>query len=171
MRQLPGLCSLGAMTLGVMAIAMSPAWSAEPTSPETRAEMIQLIDILEKHPNDPDARANRGKVMTWLTAAPDVTVTICGDLLGDASKYTKDQSGDFLIQLAFSEAKFILENPARANDDHAVHLAGVEGMLRTYASMKADDPKLKIAPLETLGQMQAEQKLAEHVSKAMKKCD
>jgi len=157
--------------VAMIAVGLAPAWPAEPTSPETRAEMIQLIDILEKHPNDPDARAARGKVMTWLTSAPDVTVKMCGDLLGDASKYTKDQSGDFLIQLAFSEAKFILENPASAKDDQAVHMAGVEGMLRTYASMKADNPKLKIVPLETLAQMQAEAKLPEHVAKAIKKCD
>jgi len=156
--------------VGALAVSVNPAWSAEPTSPEIRVEMIQLIDTLEKHPNDPDARAARGKVMSWLTDAPDVTVKMCGDLLGDATKYTKDQSGDFLIQLAFSEAKFILENPAKAKDDHAVHLAGVEGMLRTYASMKKDDPKLKIAPLESLAHMQAEQNLTEHVSKAVKKC-
>jgi hypothetical protein len=156
--------------VGALAVSVIPAWAAEPTSPETRVEMIQLIDTLEKHPNDPDARAARGKVMTWLTDAPDVTVTVCGDLLGDASKYTRDQSGDFLIQLAFSEAKFILENPGKANDDQAVHLAGVEGMLRTYAAMKRDDPKLKITPLETLSSMQTEQTLTEHVAKAIKKC-
>ena len=151
-------------------VSIVPAWSAETTSPATRAEMIQLIDNLEKHPNDPDARAARGKVMAWLTDAPDVSVTVCGDLLGETSKYTDDQSGDFLIQLAFSEAKFILENPAKADDDQAVHLAGVEGMLRTYAAMKADNPKLRIAPLESLARMQSEQKLPEHVSKAIEKC-
>ena len=152
------------------ACAIAPAWPAEPTSPATRVEMIKLIDGLEKHPNDPDAGDARTKVMTWLTDAPDVTVNVCPQLLGGLEKFKEDEGGDMLMSLMFSEARFILEHPEQAGNDPAVHLAGIEGVLRTYAALKADDPKLKIAPMEALARIQAEQKLPELVAKAMEQC-
>jgi len=132
--------------------------------------MIQLIDKLEKHPNDPNSGDARTKVMAWLTDAPDVTVNVCGQLLGGLEKFKEDEGGDLLMALMFSEARFILEHPDQASNDQAVHLAGVEGVLRTYAALKADDPRLKIAPMEALARTQAEQKLPEHVSKAIEQC-
>ena len=132
--------------------------------------MIRLIDTLEKHPDDPNARDMRAAVLSWLTEAPDVAVTLCGEFL-DIKKFEPDgPGGDLVLQEAFAEAKFILENPDQAQDAHAVHLAGVEGALRTYAVMKAEDPKLLIPPMEKLVKLQAERKLPEHISKAMAKC-
>jgi hypothetical protein len=132
--------------------------------------MIKLIDGLEKHPNDPNAGDARTRVMAWLTDAPDVTVNVCGPLLGDIKNFKEDEAGDMLMSLMFSEARFILEHPDQAANDAAVHLAGVEGALRTYAALKADDPKLKIGPMEALARTQAEQKMPEHVAKAMEQC-
>src|SRR4029453_16109922 len=164
MRPVIGLCSLAMMTMAMAAGAV------EATSPETRAEMIRLIDNLEKHPGDPNSGEARSKVLAWLTEAPDVSVNVCGQLIGGLEKYKEEQGGDLLLTLMFSEARFILENPDKASDDNAVHLAGVEGTLRTYSAMKAEDPKLKLAPLEALAKLQAEQKLAEHVAKVAAKC-
>lgn len=166
--ELPGRVALSVLSLCAV---MTPAWPAEPTSPATRAEMIRLIDGLEKHPADPEAGATRGKVMAWLTDAPDVSVTVCGALLGGLDKYKEDEAGDLLMQLMFSEAKFILEHPEQSSDDHAVHLAGLEGVLRTYSAMQAGDPKLKIPPVDNLARLQAEKKLPDHVAKAMAKCN
>jgi hypothetical protein len=168
-----GIRFLGALAITAAGLAgvAATAWAAGPTSPEMRAEMIRLIDQLEKYPNEQSAGGARTKVMDWLTEAPDVTVNVCGDLLGGLDKYNENQAGDLLMALMFSEAKFILQNPERAADDHAVHLAGVEGVLRTYAAMKGDDPNLKIKPMENLARLQAEQKLPEHVTKAMEKCN
>ena len=150
--------------------AASLAWAAEPTSPQTKAEMIRLIDMLEKQPNHPDGREMRGKVLAWLTEAPDVSVSICGDYLG-IQDLDKDQGGALVLQQPFAEAKFILEHPDKANDEAAVHLAGIESALRAYAALKAEDSKLVNAPMEALVKLQADQKLPEHVSKAMAKCN
>jgi hypothetical protein len=146
------------------------ASAATPASPETRAEMISRIDALEKRPYDPAARDARGTVMTWLIDAPDVSVTICSALLGDLDELDKDGGELFATQLPFSEARFILENPSKADDELAVHVAGVEGMLRTYANMKASKPDLKIRHLEKLLKVQIEGKLDAFVKDAMEKC-
>ncbi len=154
-----------------LACVVTPALPAEATSPQAGAEMIRLIDALEKSPNGPDAPEQRRKVLQWLTDAPDVTVELCGDYLGIEKFKPGDKAGDLVLQQAFSEARYILENPDAPQDGQAVHLAGVEAVLRTYAAMQADDPKLVIAPLEKLSRLQADQKLSEHVTKAMAKCN
>ncbi len=147
-----------------------PAWPAEPTSAATRAEMIGLIDTLEKYPNDPQARVLRREVLAWLTEAPDVTVTVCGEFLGIRNFEPGQPSGELVLLQAFAEARFILENPDKARDVHAVHLAGLEAALRTYAVMKAENPELSIPSVEAIVNLQAEQKLPTHVTQAIKKC-
>ncbi|HEX5160628.1 MAG TPA: hypothetical protein VFV88_02840 [Steroidobacteraceae bacterium] len=160
--------SLACALVSGMLSAIVPA--APPTSPETRAEVISRIDALEKKPYDPAARDARGTVMTWLIDAPDVSVTICSALLGDLDELDQDGGELFATQLPFSEARFILENPSKADDEFAVHVAGVEGMLRTYANMKATRPDLRIRHLEKLLKAQAAGKLDAFVKDAMEKC-
>lgn len=152
------------------AVGMS-AWAQAPTTPEQKTRMVQLIDGLEKHPYADDSNGSRKEVMEWLTDAPDVSVTVCGALLGDLERLDKEGGGDLLLQLMFSEARFILENPEKAKDDQTVHVAGLEGVLRTYQQMKTEKPGLKIASIEAVARIQADGKLAAFVGKAMDKCN
>lgn len=147
------------------------AWAQAPTTPEQKTRMIQLIDGLEKHPYADDAGSSRKEVMEWLTEAPDVSVTVCGALLGDLEKLDKEGGGELLLQLMFSEARFILENPQQSKDDKTVHVAGLEGVLRTYQQMKTEKTGLKIGSIESVARIQADGKLADFVKKAMDKCN
>ncbi|HEX5160823.1 MAG TPA: hypothetical protein VFV88_03820 [Steroidobacteraceae bacterium] len=160
---------LAVVTL-LAACAGWPAWSADPTTPEVKAEIIRLVDTLEKQPGHPDARAMRASVLKWLTDAPDVSVKVCFDFLGMEDFAPDGREAELFFQQPFAEARYVLENPDKAKDEIAVHLAGVESALRTYAVMKAEDAKLEIPAMEKLVKLQAEQKLPEHVSKATKKC-
>jgi len=158
------------LTLALM--CGSPVSLAEkPTPAAKKAEMIQLIDTLEKHPTAPNAKQLRDKVLTWLNEAPDVTITLCDEFLG-VENFPEDKPGrELLLQQPFAEAKFILEHPDQAGDDVAVHVAGIEGALRTYAVMKANDANFSIPSMEGLVKLQGEQKLPEYVRQAMAKCD
>ena len=154
----------------VTTVLATVASAATPTSPETRAEMIRLIDALEKQPYDPGVRDSAGKVMTWLVEAPDVSVTICTALLIDLDQLEQDGGEILSMQLPFAEARYILENPSKAEDEHGVHVAGVEGVLRTYAAMKSAKPDLKVRPMEKLLTIQADKKLDSFVTEALEKC-
>ena len=154
----------------VSSLVATLAAAQTPTSPETRAEMIRLIDALEKQPYAASAGDSASKVMSWLTEAPDVSVTMCTALLIDLDELEKDGGGTLATQILFAEARFILEEPAKAPDEHAVHLAGVEGVLRTYAAMKAAKPDLKVRPMEKLTRIQADKHLDAFVTDAMEKC-
>ena len=157
---------VGLLVFGATAIA------AAPTSPEQRAEMIRLINQIEATPYGADADDARRAVLEWLTEAPDVEVNVCGALLVDlaALEKEKDDPG-LLLQLMFSEARFILENPAQAANAQAVHTAGVEGVLKFYAAMQAAKPGLKIAPIEKIARAKADGKLDEFVTRAVGKCN
>ena len=65
--------------------------------------------------------------------------------------------------MPFSQAKFIIENPDKANDEAAVQLAGVEGVLRMWQAIKTAKPKAKFALMDELLQKQQAGTLAEHV--------
>jgi hypothetical protein len=155
-----------------LAACAGGAVAAEPTSPGQRAEMIHLINGLETRPYGPEADNSRKAVMEWLTDAPDVSVTICGALLGDIEKLEneKDDPG-LLLQLLFAEARFILEHPDQSKDEHAVHLAGVDGALVFYSAMKAERPAVRIDMIEKIVRVKSDGKLSDHVRKAMDKCN
>lgn len=157
--------------LVVATALMNVAFGQQPTSPDKKAEMIRLVDSLEVNPYGDDANQSRKAVMAWLTDAPDVTVTVCMDLLGDAWQLMdeKDDPG-LLLQLMFAEARFILQHPEQAQDAQAVHTAGLQGALAFYDSMKKQRPELKIATLEEIAQTNADGKLAVFVRRAMMKC-
>ena len=132
--------------------------------------MIQLIGILESDPFLKDGKEVRGEVMSWLAEAPDVTVKICPSVLGDIQKLTSDEAGTLVVQLVFAEAKFILEHPDKATDQHAINVAGVEGVLRTYAAMKSAKPKLAIPEIDRLEKLQASGQLGTAVDEGLAKC-
>lgn len=141
-----------------------------PTTPETKAHMLQLINTLETDPFNKNAKENAREVLLWLTNAPDVTVQLCGGVMGELSKFKGGEGSTLVGQLIFSEAKFILENPDKANDQQAINVSGVEGVIRTYNAMKQAKPKLKIEPMEKLLQLQSEHKLEAFIEEALKKC-
>jgi hypothetical protein len=159
-----------ALALVIFIACAPPALPAEPTSAATRAEMIRLIDSLEAQPHQSGARDMRAAVLAWLTEAPDVSVSICSDYLALGDISPDKPAGELMLQQPFAEARFILENPDKAQDEKAVHIVGVEGALRAYAAMKAEDATLEIPAMEALVKLQAAGKLPEHVAKAMKKC-
>ncbi len=161
--------------LNVVVVLMAPAAAAngqerKPTSTELKAKLIAVIELLETDPYNKDAEWHRAAVLEWLTNAPDVTVTLCADVLGDIKKF-KDYDGSALLgQLAFSEAKFILQNPDKAADALAVNMAGVEGVLKAYAAMQKAKPRVKFDNLEKLIQLRAQNELEAHVRATVSKC-
>ena len=125
------------------------------TSPATKARMIQLINTLETDPYNERARNDRREVLAWLTDAPDVTVVLCASVLGDKKALIGDDGAALAGQLAFSEAKYLLEHPEKAKDYRAINIAGVEGVLKTYSAMKKAKPGLSIESMDSLARIQA----------------
>ena len=129
-----------------------------------------MVSFLETNPLAKEAKDYRAKLLFFLAEVPDISVKLCLSVIGDSKKFKGDYDAELTGQLAYSQAKFIIENPAKAQDDAAVYLAGVEGVLRTWQAIKAAKPKAKLPLLDELLAKQQAGTLAEHVQNGMQGC-
>jgi len=141
-----------------------------PSTPEERKRAVEMATFLEKNPLAKEAKDQRAALLYFLAEAPDITINLCTDVLGESKRLKGDYEAELVGQLAYSQAKFIIENPDKAQDNAAVYLAGVEGVLRTWQAIKATKPKAKFALMEELLQKQQAGTLAEYVRDSMKGC-
>lgn len=144
--------------------------SRGPSTPEERKRAIELATSLEKNPLAKEAKDHRAVLLVFLTQAPDIKIKLCTDALGPLKRLKGDYESELVGQLAYSQAKFVIENPDKAEDDAAVYLAGVEGVLRTWQAIKATKPKAKFELMEELLQKQQAGTLAEYVRDSTKGC-
>jgi hypothetical protein len=142
-----------------------------PSTPEQRKQTVEMVTFLETSPLAKEAKDYRMKLFAFLVADPDITVKLCTNVLGESKQLKGDYSADLVsFQLMFSQAKFLIENPDKAQDDAAVYLAAVEGVLRTWEAIKIAKPKAKFPRLDELIQKREAGTLAEHVKAAMTSC-
>jgi hypothetical protein len=141
-----------------------------PSTPEERRRAVEMVNFLETKPLEKEARKMREALLYFLVEVPDITVNVCTDALGDLKRFKGDYETELLGQMMYSQAKFIIENPGRVSDQEAAYLAGVEGVLRTWAAIKAAKPKAKFPALDELAEKQRAGTLAEHVKANTGKC-
>lgn len=146
------------------------AQAQKPSTPEQRKQVVEMATFLETNPLAKEAKDKRAALLLFLIQAPDITVTICSNVLGDSKKLKGDYESDLVSQLPFSQAKFVIENPDKANDEAAVQLAGVEGVLRMWQAIKTAKPKAKFPLMDELLQKQQAGTLAEHVRAGWQGC-
>jgi hypothetical protein len=141
-----------------------------PSTPEERKRAVEMITFLETNPLAKEAKDYRAALLYFLAEVPDISITLCTSVLGESKRIKGDYESELVGQLAYSQGKFIIENPDKAQDEAAVYLAGVEGVLRTWQAIKAAKPKAKFALMDELAQKQQAGTLAEHVKAGMKGC-
>jgi carboxypeptidase Q len=122
-----------------------------PSTPEERATAVKSARLLETDPFNKDAKKAREWFLKWLIEVPDISVEICTDYLSPLfGKKNKNNEAELVIQMTFSIAVFIIENPDKAKDGVAVNLAGLEGTLKMYESILKSKPDAKIDFLDQL---------------------
>lgn len=141
-----------------------------PSTTEERKRAVEMATFLETNPLAKEAKDVRGALLFFLTEVPDITVNLCMNVVGDSKKFKGDYDSELTSQLLYSQAKFIIEHPDKAQDDAAVYLAGVEGVLRTWQAIKTTKPKAKLPLLDELLEKQKAGTLADHVQEGMKGC-
>lgn len=138
-----------------------------PSTAEERQRAIELATKLEDEPLSKDAKQYRSELALWLAEVPDISVSLCSDVLGNTKSMKGEYSNELVGQLLYSQAKFVLENPDKAQDDFKVYVAGVEGVLRTYKALRKAKPKIKFDLLEDLLQRQEDGLLSDYVKAQM----
>lgn len=141
-----------------------------PSTPEERTRAVEMATFLEEKPLAKEAKQYRVSLFTFLADVPDITVSLCSNVLGESKRLKGDYESELFAQLMYSQAKFIIQNPDKTGDAAAVYLAGVEGTLRTWQAIKAAKPKAKFALLDELLVKQQDGTLMDHVRQGMKGC-
>jgi hypothetical protein len=159
------------LSLILLLTSAAVAQKRGPSTPEERAQTIRLAHALENDPLNDSAKDARSWLIIFLTDVPDVNITVCPSLLGDLLGTKKNYASELVVQPMFSEAAYIIEHPEKANDETAVHLAGVEGALRTYESILKAKPKAHHKFLDDLIVKRDKGELAAYVGETVKaKC-
>lgn len=141
-----------------------------PSTPEERKQAVEMVTFLETNPLAKEAKDHRAKLLFFLAEVPDISIKLCLKVIGDSKQFKGDYDSELTSQLMYSQAKFIIENPGKAEDEAAVYLAAVEGVLRTWQAIKAAKPKAKFPLLDELLAKQQAGTLAEHVQTGMQGC-
>ena len=162
--------SLLVVGVALVCCAFSASAQRGPSTPEEHTRAVEMATFLETTPLAKDAKDYRAKLLFFLAEVPDITVKLCTNVLGESKRVKGDYDSELVGQLAYSQAKFVIEHPDKAQDDAAVYLAGVEGVLRTWQAIKAAKPKAKFPLMDELLQKQQAGTLAEHVKSGMSGC-
>ena len=162
--------SLLVVALSVLCCFTSAYAQGKPSTPEQRKQAVEMATFLETNPLDKKAKDYRAALLFFLAQAPDISINLCSNVLGESKRQKGDYESELFSQLAFSQGKFVIENPDKTGDEVAVQLAGVEGVLRTWQAIKAAKPKAKYPLMDELLEKQQAGTLAEHVQAGVAAC-
>ena len=165
------IATLPTMLLAVLVCAPPTlAQTSAHSSPEDRQRLVSIERSLERTPLDSSLQADRKWAVQWLIDAPDVSVNVCLDPLGGVSEKDYARTAEVVVQYTIAMAALVIENPEKANDPDAQQLAGVEGALNAYRSMRAAQPNDTSPAFEKLLGMQSRGELPGFVHKAYLRC-
>jgi hypothetical protein len=165
------LVLLFALTLLPCAVRAQAQEERGPSTAEERAKAVRLARQLERDPLGKDAKEARQWLTVWLIHVPDIVVQPCGSLLGPVVNSEKDDySAELNAQMNFSQAAFIIENPAKARDIHALLTASLEGALKAYEAILKKRPAARRPYLDDLLAKRDQGEIGAYVKQAMAGC-
>jgi hypothetical protein len=116
------------------------AQSREPSTADERNRAVQAAKQLRTDPLAAHVQSEREWVVKWLIEVPDISVQLCGGILGDLGDANQSiYPGTLLATMMASEAIYVIENPQKAKDRQAMYGAGVGGALDAYEVIRKKD--------------------------------
>jgi hypothetical protein len=141
-----------------------------PSTKEERDQAVALVHLLETDPLSAKAKEARAWLTIWLAEIPDITVTLCSNLLGPGFDSDKKYGPELMVQLAYSAAAFGIEHPDQASNPLAVDTAAVQGVLRTYQALLEAKPKARFKALDELLEVDKAGQLSARLAGPSKAC-
>ena len=158
------------LTIGLCGAAQNSS-ARGPSTPEERARAVAIAHKLEAAPLDDSLTSEREWALKWLIEVPDLTVSLCTDILGkDFFKTKYKYRSNLVVQLTLSSAAFIIEHPDQAGDKVAVYTAGADGALKAYAAIVKDNPKATWKTLDEPMEKKGQGQLADFVRENSRSC-
>jgi hypothetical protein len=141
-----------------------------PSTPEERKRVVELVSKLQKDPLNPALVKEREWALKWLIEVPDITVSVCSDVLSPVLKTKYRYSSDLFVLHTLSAAAFVIQNPDQAKDQVQVNLAATKAMLDGYEAIVTKDPSRKSKELDELKAVMDSGGLVNFVRVGLAKC-
>jgi len=147
------------LLLNLLSAAVVPKASAQGTSTlEERARWVEITHKLESNPLDESANKDGEWALNRLNDAHDIHVPLCSSLLVELN----------VRQYMLASGAFLIENPTKAGDTHAMNVAAVESVLKVYSAILQQKSDAKWKPLDDLVKKQSQGKLDDALRKQCK---
>ena len=108
--------------------------------PEGQRRIVELTQWLEANPLTED-KSKAQEVLTWWIENPDLVLNWCAGILTDG-KNNKIQPA-VVSQGLFGAGACLIQHPEMADDEQAIHLAGVKSALTLYKTAVAQNKKMR----------------------------
>src|SRR5688572_7274404 len=112
--------------------------------------VIKTALALEEKPLDKETIKMRERALKWVIETDQVTVGLCGGVVGLFSDKKYKYSGELITTYTIAMAAFKLQNPDKKSDEKAAQLVGLESALKTYESILREKPKAKSDTLDSI---------------------
>ena len=157
----------------IVLISAAPLGAAQQlvTNQKDRERVAELATRIENDPLSKKARSDRKKVLTMLKSTPDLRVAPCRALLGEMLLSREMGARELHAQLEISTAKYLAEHPDATGDRERALAAGLEGVIRTYASMRSRFPAIDVEAMGPIMERHQRGDLVEYVREALADCD
>ncbi len=154
------------LVVGAISILIGKAVAQDPSTPEERAQWVEITHKLESSPLDDSVNKQGEAAFKRLSDVHDVHVLLCPALLSEFNGMKYAYSHTITRQYMLASGAFQIENPDKAADARATALAAVESVLKTYQTILQQKPDAKAKALDDLLKKQSQGKLKD----SLKQC-
>ena len=154
------------LVVGVLFTFTARVSAQDASTPEERAQWVEVTHKLESAPLDDSVNKQGEAVFKRLSDVHDVHVLLCPALLTEFNGMKYAYAHTITRQYMMASGAFQIENPDKVADAKATTLAAVESVLKTYQAILKQKPDAKAKQLDDLLKKQSQGKLND----ALKQC-
>ena len=144
---------------------------AVPAPEKTRKEIVKLANAIETNPLSKDARKKRTKSLQLIDTAPGLKLVACRALLGELMLSKKLGAIELRAQMQIAAARYLADHEGATGSDVETAVAGLEGVVLAYESMRRNDLRISIPEADALAEVYASGGLTAYAADALANCD
>lgn len=153
------------VALAFLSVAVSKVSAQGTSTPEERAQWVEVTHKLENAPLDESVNKQGESALQQITDAHDIHVPLCPGLLSEFDGLKYVYSHAITRQYMLASTAFLVENSGKAGNSDSMNLTAVESVLKTYDAILQQKPEAKSKTLDDLLKKQSQGKLKESVQK------
>lgn len=169
-----GLRHTSMMLAGIVLILVTPPLvgaETPPASERSRKEIVKLAGSIEENPLAKNARKQRSKALQIIRDEPALKIVPCRALLGELTMSRSLGALELRAHMQIAAARYLADHPAATSNDVETAVAGLEGVVHAYASMKRNDLRVQIPEAEALTEVYSSGNLSDYAADALANCD